>query len=810
MACHIKTGFLKIPQGMKKIILFFAGIFFGATMMAQSFSINTDGSTANASAILDVKSTTKGMLIPRMSKTEKNAIISPATGLLVFQNTPDSIGFHYYDGVAWVWLEVLGNAGWKTTGNAGTDTAINFIGTTDNMPLHFRQNNIKIADWNRNKRSYFIGVGAGNDNSIANGQISIGDSTGTNFNGTTAAGVLIGTFAGKSLTNGFNPVMIGLRAGESNTTGGGNVFVGTVAGRFNTTGAGNTYVGHFAAVSGTIAANNTAIGLNALLTNIKGSLNTALGAAADVGDDSLVNVTSIGAQSLVDTSNAMVLGSINGINGATANVNVAIGTTKPKSALHVSRGSSGNNLTVSSNRISLFEDNASNYIQLLSPDANETGILAGNASTLIKSGIVFSADSAVLIRTGGNNTRIFAAKTGLVGIGNTNPQSRLHVSNGTTAGAVYGGAVQILESSSTSFLQLMNPSANVSGIFSGTELTSARSSIFFNPDSSIGFNSPAFSSRMTIKNDGDILIPGVLGVGNTNPQSKLHVSSGTVSGAQYLPSAVQIQESFSSNFLQLMNPASNISGILSGTELTNGRSGIFFNADSSIGFNSPGFSSRMTVKNDGDILIPGSLGVGNTSPQAIFHVSRGTTSGAVYLTTGTGIFESSGTNFLQLMNPSTTGASIFSGTELTNSRSGIHFNADSSLSFATGGFSTRMTILKNGNTGIGTPTPAATIDANGTFKLGTAGTVNSAIIKNTVTIDVGSVAANNELDVVTAVANASTAGAVSVSPTVNLPAGLIIAWARVSSAGNVTIRYRNVTGLAIDPPSTSYIIAIIQ
>jgi len=795
---------------MKKLISFFAGIFFVITGIAQSFSINTDGSTANASAILDVKSTTKGMLIPRMSKTERIAILSPAIGLLIFQNAPDSIGFHYYDGAGWIWLEAFGNAGWKTMGNAGTDTAMHFIGTTDNMPLWFKQNNIKIADWNRNKRSYFIGVGAGNNNSIANGQISIGDSTGPNFTGTTAPGVLIGTFAGKSLTNGFNPVMIGLRAGESNTSGNANVFVGTAAGRFNTTGGGNTYMGHTAAQAGTIGANNTAIGVSALLTNEKGSLNTALGAGADVGDDSLINVTSIGAQARVDTSNAMVLGSINGINGATANVNVAIGTTTPKAALHVSRGSSGNTLTISSNRISLFEDNVSNYIQLLSPDANETGILAGNASTLIKSGVVFSADSAVLIRTGGNNTRIFAAKTGLIGIGNTSPQSRLHVSSGTTAGAVYGGAVQVLESSSASFLQLMNPSANVSGIFSGTELTSARSSIFFNPDSSIAFNSPGFSSRLTVKNEGDILIPGSLGVGNTDPQGKLHVSLGTVSGAQYLPSVVQIQESFSSNFLQLMNPASSIAGILSGTELTNGRSGIFFNADSSIGFNSPGFSSRMTVKNDGDILIPGSLGVGNTSPQTIFHASRGITGGAVYLTSATGIIESSGINFLQLMNPSTTSASILSGTELTNVRSGINFNADSSVSIATGGFSTRMTILKNGNTGINTTVPTAALDANGTFKLGNVGTVNSAIIKATATIDVGSVPANGELDVVTAVSNVSTTGVVSISPAANLNAGLIIAWARVSAAGNITIRYRNVTGLAIDPTPISYFISVVQ
>ncbi|MBK7433772.1 MAG: hypothetical protein IPI66_07615 [Chitinophagaceae bacterium] len=60
---------------------------------SQSLAINTDGSSADASAILHVKSTVKGMIIPSMSKTDKNTIPSPATGLLIFQNAPDSVGF---------------------------------------------------------------------------------------------------------------------------------------------------------------------------------------------------------------------------------------------------------------------------------------------------------------------------------------------------------------------------------------------------------------------------------------------------------------------------------------------------------------------------------------------------------------------------------------------------------------------------------------------------------------------------------------------------------------------------------------------
>src|SRR6266487_3333141 len=53
--------------------------------------------TPNASSLLEVKSTTKGVLIPRMTKTQRDAIVSPAEGLLIYQtnNTP---GFYYFEG----------------------------------------------------------------------------------------------------------------------------------------------------------------------------------------------------------------------------------------------------------------------------------------------------------------------------------------------------------------------------------------------------------------------------------------------------------------------------------------------------------------------------------------------------------------------------------------------------------------------------------------------------------------------------------------------------------------------------------------
>lgn len=61
-----------------------------AGLHAQAVSINTDASSPAPSAILDVKSTDKGVLIPRMSTAQRTAIATPARGLLVFDNSTDS------------------------------------------------------------------------------------------------------------------------------------------------------------------------------------------------------------------------------------------------------------------------------------------------------------------------------------------------------------------------------------------------------------------------------------------------------------------------------------------------------------------------------------------------------------------------------------------------------------------------------------------------------------------------------------------------------------------------------------------------
>src|SRR5688572_18654740 len=92
---------------MKKFYFFFACfICIAAANAQQGVAINTDGSNPHPSALLDIKSTTKGLLIPRMTVGERRAIASPTYGLLVYQYTGDAqpdgqIGFYYRSASGW-------------------------------------------------------------------------------------------------------------------------------------------------------------------------------------------------------------------------------------------------------------------------------------------------------------------------------------------------------------------------------------------------------------------------------------------------------------------------------------------------------------------------------------------------------------------------------------------------------------------------------------------------------------------------------------------------------------------------------------
>ena len=82
---------------MKNIFTFLAAVLLTATSVAQ-VGINIE--TADASAALDITSTTGGLLVPRMTETQRDDISPAATGLMIYQ-TDGTAGFYYYNGSSW-------------------------------------------------------------------------------------------------------------------------------------------------------------------------------------------------------------------------------------------------------------------------------------------------------------------------------------------------------------------------------------------------------------------------------------------------------------------------------------------------------------------------------------------------------------------------------------------------------------------------------------------------------------------------------------------------------------------------------------
>jgi hypothetical protein len=192
---------------------------------------------------------------------------------------------------------------WNLTGNTIGVPNTNFIGTLNSSPLDFRVNNMN----------------AGRIDNVLNNSS-------------------FGYLSSNSNSTGVNNSSFGMKALTSNSTGHMNTSIGAYSLFSNTIANGNVAIGEAALYLNTSGQYNTAVGRAALLNNITGERNTAIGEGAEVSVGNLSFATAIGSRAYVEQSNSLVLGSINGVNGALVDINVGIGTTKPDSKLHIQNG----------------------------------------------------------------------------------------------------------------------------------------------------------------------------------------------------------------------------------------------------------------------------------------------------------------------------------------------------------------------------------------------------------------------------------------------------------------------------------------
>ena len=292
---------------MKKIILSMQIIFVLTTnLVAQSVGINN--TTPHNSAILDVKSNTKGMLIPRTSTTSRNAIANPAKGLILYDTTTS--GFWFYNGSAWNALSVGSSTNYWTLNGSNiynNNSANTGIGTTTPQgKLHIKgsaDTSQLVIDANAtqsNTRPLIrlrnaAGVDLMHIHSDDASNTFIGLNTGR-VNNAAAFGLdnsFFGSGAGYSNTTGADNTGNGFYTLHSNTVGTANTATGSLALYSNTTGSHNTATGYFALSQDTSGSDNTATGYYALVNNRTGINNTANGSGTlqfnNTGSDNTAN-----------------------------------------------------------------------------------------------------------------------------------------------------------------------------------------------------------------------------------------------------------------------------------------------------------------------------------------------------------------------------------------------------------------------------------------------------------------------------------------------------------------------------------------
>lgn len=102
--------------------------------LGQTTAVGIGTTTPHNSAVLDIQSSSKGMLIPRMTTTQRTAIAAPATGLLVFDNTTGT--FWFRNNASWTELVDTTSMVWKKNGNHAYTGVAGNIGVGTSNPAY--------------------------------------------------------------------------------------------------------------------------------------------------------------------------------------------------------------------------------------------------------------------------------------------------------------------------------------------------------------------------------------------------------------------------------------------------------------------------------------------------------------------------------------------------------------------------------------------------------------------------------------------------------------------------------------------------
>jgi hypothetical protein len=342
--------------------------------------INSDGSSPDASAMMDVKSTTKGALLPRMTTTQRLLISSPIEGLLVYDTDLKSLVF--YDGAAWLAFR-------NSLVDKDKDTGILLEETTDEDAINF--------DINGDKKLYMERVSNEARLVFSGGYIYIGKETGNNsvLDGNS---VVIGKEAGKSMTIGKYNVGLDYLTLNSITDQDYNVALGRLSGR--------DYLGSYSIFIGNETGSQTSVSINTtdeilFIDNVAGDNPLVFG---NFDTDYLqingtLNINNAYTLPITDGTNTQALTAAN--SGTVTWENALLKLSKSNDNLLTSSGSSID-LSSYKQTLSLSSDllTISNSNQINLSAYNQNLSLSGNSLTLSDGNVI----SDVIADNFGNHT----------------------------------------------------------------------------------------------------------------------------------------------------------------------------------------------------------------------------------------------------------------------------------------------------------------------------------------------------------------------------------------------------------------------